>query len=261
MNLALPLPADVLRYAALLARISGFLFLAPVIGAQVVPMRWRVLLAAAATVVLAPVLPADWRTPPVAGTIGFPYLAVLVGSELLLGLMVSLFVHILFETFSFAGTVVGIHMAFEFAQQVDPSLEGQSSVMSVFMTQMLTLVFVSLGGVELLLQLAVLSVRRLPPGMAAATTLGLPSLVAAIAQMFAAGFQIALPIFCVTLLINVSLGMMTRFGEEFEVLMLAFPVRIAVGFFVMAAAIPVWVHVAGRLTHHAIGRLARLLHG
>jgi len=261
VNLDLPLPADVLRYAALLARISGFLFLAPVTGAQVVPMRWRLLLAAAVTLVLGPVLPAGWQLPPAGGTLGLPYLAVLLGSELMLGLMVSLFVHVLFEIFSFAGTVVGINMAFEFAQQVDPSLEQQSSVMSVFMTQMLTLVFVTMGGVELLVQLAALSVRRLPPGVSAPTTLGLPALVASIAQMFAVGFQIALPIFCVTLLVNVALGLMTRFGEEFEVLMLAFPVRIAVGFFVMAATIPVWVHLAGRLTHQMIGRIARLLQG
>jgi flagellar biosynthesis protein FliR len=63
----------------------------------------------------------------------------------------------------------------------------------------------------------------------------------------------------VGLLINVALGLMTRFGEEFEVLMLAFPIRIAVGFFVMAATIPVWVHLAGRLSHHMIGQIVRLL--
>lgn len=259
MNLDLPLPADVLRYATLLARITGFLFLAPVTGAQVVPMRWRLLLAVTITLVLGPVLPAGWQLPQAGGPLGLPYLAVLLGSELMLGIMVSLFVHILFETFAFAGTVVGIDMAFEFAQQIDPSLEQQSSVMSVFMTQMLTLVFVSLGGIELLVQLAALSVRRLPPGSSVPAALGLPTLVAAVARMFATGFQIALPIFCVSLLINVALGLMTRFGEEFEVLMLAFPIRIAVGFFVMAATIPVWVHLAGRLIFHTFGQIARTL--
>jgi flagellar biosynthetic protein FliR len=222
-------------------------------------MRWRLLLAAAITLVLGPVLPAGWQLPRAGGTLGLPYLALLLGSELMLGIMVSLFVHVMFEIFSFAGTVVGIDMAFEFAQQVDPTLEQQSSAMSVFMTQMFTLVFVSLGGIELLVQVAALSVRRLPPGTAATATVGLPPLIACVGQMFATGFQIALPIFCVALLVNVALGLMTRFGEEFEVLMLAFPVRIAVGFFVMAAAIPVWVHLAGRLVHHTFGQIARML--
>lgn len=259
MTLNLPLPADVLRYAALLARVSGFLVLAPVTGARVVPMRWRVLLCVAICVAMSSALPDHWRVPHDGSTIGLPYLAVLLGSELLLGIMASLFVHLLFEIFAFAGHVVGIDMSFEFAQQLDPTMEEQSSVMSVLMTQLLTVVFVSVGGIELLVQLAVFSVHNHPPGSATVGTIGMAPLIATAGETIAVGFQLALPIFCVSLLINVAMGLMTRFGEEFEVLMLAFPVRISVGFLVMLAVIPVWVHLAGRLTNQLFARLAHLL--
>jgi len=259
VNIAVPLPLDILRYAALLARIIGFLVLAPVTGSRLVPVRWRVLLAVATSVALAAALPAHWRVARPVGTVGLPFLAVLLGSELLVGIMVSLFVHILFEVFAFAGHVIGINMGFAFAQQVDPTLEQQRSIMSVFMTQMLTVVFITAGGIPLLLQLAVLSIRQLPPGTAAPARIGMEPLLAAVGQLFATGFQLALPIFCVTLLINVALGLMTRFGQDFEVLMLAFPVRIAVGFFVMTATVPVWVHLAARLTRRMFHQVGTLL--
>jgi flagellar biosynthetic protein FliR len=260
VNLQVPIPVDIIRYAALLARLSGFLVLAPVTGARVVPVRWRVLLCVAVAIAMGGVLPGNWQVPKATGTVGLPYLAVLLGGELLLGIMVSLFVHLMFEIFSFAGHVTGINMGFAFAQQVDPTLEQQNSMLSVLMTQLLTVLFVSTGGIQLLVQLAVLSIHRLPPGTAGASTVGLAPMVSLAGQVFALGFQLALPIFCVTLVINVALGLMTRFGQDFEVLMLAFPVRIAVGFFIIAGTIPVWVSLAGHLIDRILRRIGSLLY-
>jgi flagellar biosynthetic protein FliR len=259
VNLTVPIPVDIIRYAALLARLGGFLVLAPVTGARVVPVRWRVLLCVAVAVTMGSVLPGHWRIPQANGPIGLPYLAILIGGELLLGIMVSLFVHIMFEIFSFGGQVVGINMGFAFAQQIDPTLERQNSLLSVFMTQLLTIIFVSTGGIHLLVRLAVLSVYRFPPGAASPATIGVAPMVSLAGQIFAIGFQLALPIFCVTLVINVALGLMTRFGQDFEVLMLAFPVRIAVGFFIIAGTIPVWVGLASHLIDRVMHRVAELL--
>lgn len=258
MTLTLPLPLDVVLFTALLARITGFLILAPVVGSRVVPMRWRVLLCMAASVLLSSVLPADWTIVPAQGTVGVVYLVLLIGSEILLGIFVSVFVHVMFEMYAFAGHVVGFNMGFAFARQVDPTLDVQRPMISVFMAQLFTIVFVVSGGVELLLQLGALSVYMLPPGSFSPVAIGMKPLVDITAQIFLVGFQLALPVFCVTLFINIALGLMTRFGEEFQVLMLAFPIRIAVGFFIMLSTIPLWVHMAGQLVERVMTSLPSL---
>lgn len=259
MTLSLPLPLDIVGFTALFARVSGFFIVAPIVGSRVVPMRWRVLMCLAVSLLLASVLPEHWRLSQPDGAVGFVYLSVLIGSELLLGIMVSLFVHVMFEMYAFAGHVVGINMGFAFARQVDPTLDVQSSMVSVLMTQLFTIVFVALGGIDLLLRLAAFSVQRLPPGAFAPSAIGLAPMTRITGQIFAVGFQLALPVFCVTLFINIALGLMTRFGEEFQVLMLAFPIRIIVGFFIMSATIPLWVHMAGRLMNRIMRDLAQLL--
>jgi flagellar biosynthetic protein FliR len=259
VTLDIPLPVDIVGYAALVARIGGFLVIAPVVGSRAVPVRWRVLFSVMTALAVASALPAHWQTPRPDGPLGLPYLAALIGSEVLLGLVVSLLVHTMFEIFSFAGHVIGINMGFAFAQQIDPTLEIQSSMVSVFMTQMFTIVFVVSGGIDLLLQLAVLSVHRIPPGGFSLGQVGTGPLITAVGRIFATGFELALPIFCVTMFINVALALMTRFGEELQVLMLAFPVRIAVGFYIVFATVPLWVHLAGRLVRQAPIRLTDIM--
>jgi hypothetical protein len=53
-------------------------------------------------------------------------------------------------------------------------------------------------------------------------------------RIFSEGFRLSLPIFAVILTINIAMALITKFAQEFQVMMLSFPLRLAVGLFVDA---------------------------
>jgi flagellar biosynthetic protein FliR len=58
-------------------------------------------------------------------------------------------------------------------------------------------------------------------------------------DIFIHSFQLALPIIAIMFLINVCMGIISRFGEDFQVLMLSFPIRLGVGLTLLISLLPI----------------------
>ena len=99
-----------------LFRIASMLMVMPVIGTQLVPVRVRLYLALAICVVLAPTLPPM----PQVDSVSLQSM-LLVGEQVLIGVMFGFMLQLYFHLFTVAGQIIAVQMGLGFASMVDPS--------------------------------------------------------------------------------------------------------------------------------------------
>jgi flagellar biosynthetic protein FliR len=253
------LTLDVVGFMGVWGRTGGFLMALPPLAGEFIPFRLRLLLAVAVSVVLFPVVGSTFDVGSSPGRMNVLELVLVIGSEFILGAVVALLVRLFIEAFTLAGDMMGIHMGFAFAQQVDPTMNQNSSMMGQWMTWVFLVLFLALDGHLALLRVAKESFAALPPGalvLNAGTQAGILEISA---ELFVLGMTLSLPVLCMVLFVDAGMAMMTKFGPEFQVLILAFPIRIGLGLFVAAASLPVVIAVARRTTVRALSEVAGLL--
>lgn len=259
MNWETEITVQVIRFLAVFGRMAGFILLMPLFGAPPVPMRWRMLFALAVTVAILPAIPPDWGTELSATLVSLPSLVVAVAREALVGIVAAFVLHLLQETWVLAGEYVSQVTGLSFATQLDPRLEQESSLFgSLFGLVALLLMLVLDVHLEVI-RLGVASFASLPAGSFALDGSLREALGSLTGQMFSGALRLALPVFGVIALTQLVLAALARVCQEFEVMMLAFPLQIGLGFLVVAWALPAMVCCNRELTEGALSLLQGLL--
>jgi flagellar biosynthetic protein FliR len=212
------------------SRVAGFIAAIPVIVAAQTPVRIKVGLVFAISLVLFPIM-AD--AVPKMSFAPLPF-AMLIISELLLGLLLGLVSRLIFTAVEFGATVVGFQMGFAAANVFDPQSERQLALLSQFQNVFAILIFLAINGHHLFLQTAVMSYDFLPPGQLDLSGEAIPYLMQLTSHMFTIGVQFSAPVLAVLLLSGLILGSLARVFPQLNVFLLSFPINIGVGFIVIA---------------------------
>lgn len=138
-------------------RISAMMLAAPVFGARTTPIRIRIFLAVAISLVATPLLPPV----PAVDPISFAAAGILA-QQVLIGLAMGFIVQMVFQSLVVAGEAIANTMGLGFARMVDPANGVQVPVISQFFIVMATLLFVILNGHLLLIQLVIHSFEIIP---------------------------------------------------------------------------------------------------
>lgn len=216
-----------------MARVGAAFVAAPVFGAIGVPLPVRVALSGAVGVLVLGVHPV---TPPaqVFGLASF----MAVAAEALVGLAIGFVLQIAFSAPLVASELIGGSMGLGFAQAVDP-LNGRSSpALGQFFTIMLTLLFLSLDGHLVLVEMIVRSYDALPPGQAWMGPERLRAVAVFGGYAFAAGLLLALPVGFLLLCLNLVVGMISRSAPSLNLFAVGLPATLAVGVVAMAVMFP-----------------------
>jgi flagellar biosynthetic protein FliR len=218
-----------------LMRISGFFMAAPVIGAQVVPPRIRLLLALLFTLAIAPTL----RGLPTPDLLS-PLSAVLVAQQLLIGVGMAFFLQILMHAFVMSGQLIASTMGLGFASMNDPVNGVTVAVVSQFYLMLATLLFLSFNGHLVMIDVLAESFRTLPVGMDIGAG-RLHTLAGWGSWMFGAALLMALPAVTALLIINCSLGVITRAAPQLNIFAIGFPLMLLLGLLI------IWANLASVL--------------
>ena len=231
---------DVMSWMAMylwpLFRISALVSVAPIFGAQNVPVRVRVGLSLAITLVVAPVLPPMPEVDPVSST-GL----IIIVQQILIGLTMGFALRLVFAAFVLAGQLIGQTMGLGFASLVDPQNGVQVPVISQFYLILTTLIFLSLNGHLILIEVLAASFTTLPVGEHGVTTHGLWSVVSWGGQVFSGAVLVSLPAMAALLVVNVAFGVMTRAAPQLNIFSIGFPVMILLGVLIMMMTLPVLI--------------------
>lgn len=230
--------ADLSSWVALylwpLFRIAALISVAPIFGAQNVPMRIRVGLSLVITLVLAPALPPMSVVDPVSST-GF----IIIMQQILMGLTMGFTLRLVFAAFVLAGQLIGQTMGLGFASMVDPQNGVQVPVVSQFYLIIVTLLFLAMNGHLILIEVLAASFKSLPVGGAGITGQGLWSVVVFGGQVFSGAILISLPAMTALLVVNVAFGVMTRAAPQLNIFAIGFPVMIFLGLVIILLTLPV----------------------
>jgi flagellar biosynthetic protein FliR len=214
-------------------RILALVVSAPLFSHASVPLSLRVGLAIAVTAVVAPTLPAVEFVSPFSAT-G----AVLAIAQVAIGVAIGFVMQVVFATVTLAGDLIGLQMGLSFAGFIDPQRADETPIVGGFLSLALMLVFLGINGHLALVKALVDSFDALPVTVAAWRTLDFARIVASGATMFATGLSLALPVVGALLLVNFTLGMLTRTAPQLNLFAVGFPVTLFAGLLMLLVTMP-----------------------
>jgi flagellar biosynthetic protein FliR len=229
-----------LWFALVLARVGGLVAVAPIYGTAEVPLRIRAMLAIALALVLTPT---QWATQPACQ--GLAECALVVGSELVVGLVLGLGIVILFSGIELAGEMIAQASGLSLAEVFDPA-QGTVSAFSRLLGLVAMAIFMVVGGHRLVMSGLLETFRALPPGSGAAPAALAETMVALVAQSFSLGVRAAVPIVASLLIANLALGMIARTVPQLNTLAVGVGVNslLVLGALTMSLGAVAWIFQA-----------------
>jgi flagellar biosynthesis protein FliR len=157
-------------------------------------------------------------------------------SELLIGMLFAFGLFTLFGAFHFGGRILDVQMGFGVATLIDPATSNQAPLIGTFLNMLAVVVFVTAGGINLLLEGIAFSIEHFPIGQGF-VDINLSAIVAQFGSMFIYSVMVVAPAMVAILLLDVGLGVMARTMPQVNVFIVSLPLKIFLGLFMMMIAI------------------------
>ncbi len=214
-------------------RIGAMVMSAPITGSQTVPMRVRLFITLALTVVIAP------QIPPAPGFDPFsPMTLLLILQQILIGVAMGFALQLVFAAIVTGGQIVAYQMGLGFASMVDPQSGVTVPVVSQVYLLATSLLYLAFNGHLVLIEVVAESFRSMPVAPDGLTREGIWQLAGWGAELFAGAVLIALPTVAAILVVNIAFGVMTRAAPQLNIFAVGFPVTLTFGFVVMMFTFP-----------------------
>lgn len=226
--------------AALLVifRIGGLMIYGPVFGSSVIPARVKVYLSFILGLAAYPLL----ATEHFAGltlSLNLWTLGPVIALELLFGLVIGYLASLPLVGVQTGGLMMGQQMGLGFAQFYNPAVDDEADVVGQVLFFMGLAGFLVIGGHEAMMLAVLHSFAHVPPGGMLVDT----TIVTIASGMLLSAFEIALrvaaPLLAIIFLQSVALGFISKTVPQLNILSLGFPVRILVGFLIVAVGLVV----------------------
>ncbi|MDG2473935.1 MAG: flagellar biosynthetic protein FliR, partial [Paracoccaceae bacterium] len=201
-------------------RIGSFLLASPLFGAKFVILPVRILITVVLTIMVVSLNP---TLPSIELITSFHGIVIGI-TEIIIGVSAGLILTIFFSAAALAGEKIASSSGLAMATAVDPTSGSSSPVMSQILQLFLLAIFMSFDGHLAVVRTIISSYQLFPIGsMPSAETIGVAGIESA-GLMFSTAAVIMLPFAVVLLLINVSIGVITRSAPTLNIFSFAFPV-------------------------------------
>ncbi|MCW8996517.1 MAG: flagellar biosynthetic protein FliR [Psychromonas sp.] len=220
-------------------RIAAMLMVMVVVGSRTTPTRIRLFYALAITLAVLPIIP-----PAPANIELFSFAsAVVILQQLLIGIAIGTISVFVVQTFVIAGQVIAMQTSLGFASMADPANGQSSPVVGQFYVLLVTLLFLTLDGHLLMIEMIVKSFDTLPVSMQGLLALDYRKIAGWFSLMFSAALAFSIASMVAMLLVNLSFGIMTKAAPQLNIFSLGFSVSMVFGLFVL------WLTLVNVPTH------------
>lgn len=231
-QLEIPL-RPLLVYLFVLARVGGIVTFAPFWSHRAATKTVRAALALVLALALAPAVAE--RVPDVP-QVSAALVLVLAG-ELLIGCALGFAGRLVFMGLEVAAHVIGAQMGLSLAGTIDPSTNAQTQALGTAAQMLGLVVLLGMDGHHWFLAAAVRSYGSTAPA-APHVSAALAELVVRLsADALAVGVALAAPAIVVLLAVELALALAGRAAPQIQVMVLGFPIKIAVGLWLIGACV------------------------
>ncbi len=215
-------------------RIAAMVMAAPIFSANYINTRLRLLIALLITMVVVPTI----NTPmPQVSAVSAEGL-LLITQQILIGISLGFMLQLLFNAFIIAGQVIAMQMGLGFASLVDPQNGQTVPVISQFYLIFVSLIFVSINGHLVLIQVLAESFFTMPVGSGGLPIESFRDIALLGSWMYAAAILIALPAIGSLTMVNLGFGILSRAAPQISPFSIGFPMSIILGFVIMLFTLP-----------------------
>lgn len=204
-------------------RIGAFLTMMPVFGGMRIPVQVRIGLTLLIATSAAPLMP----TMPEVNLLSFQGVMI-AAQEILIGGVMAFFLELLFAVFITLGQILSTQMGLGMAMMNDPVNGVSVAAISKFYEIYAILMFLTLGGHLIALDIVVRSFDVWPVGEMISQA-GLKTVVMQFSWMISAALLLSLPAVVAMLLVNIAFGVMNRAAPQLNVFALGFPMTMLLG--------------------------------
>jgi len=239
--------------AAIAMRVGAAMTFMPFFGSSAIPIRLKAVWTLAVTVLL---FPSIGVTLP---TLSLFTLAQVALSELMLGLLMGLCLQFVLEAVQIAGQVGGFQLSFSLVNVIDPQTNVDTPVLANMEQLVVLLLFLQMNVHHWILRAIQRSFETVPLGSISFSMEHVKQLFHAAGEMFVAGLQIAAPLLLATVVLDVTVGFMSKAAPQLPVLFLSIPLKSLLGYLVLGMAFGLWPGFFEKAFGHALQWSWRLL--
>lgn len=241
---------QLLLFAALFLRVTGFFVAMPVIGTPSVPVSLKVLFSLTFAVIMYPVVQ---KTALNFNAFSDMMLWIAL-KEVVVGLFLGFLVRMFFFAMTVVGEIVGVSSGVAAAQMFNPATGDHNTVFESFHSMMGTVIFLILGGHHLFIAGFAQSFDFLPVTSLGFNVMSVEAVVNMGQEIIATGFRLAAPVWVAVLVANLALGFLGRAVPQINIFVMSFHVTILLAFGVLFLMLPLFVgEMGGVIEQMAIG--------
>lgn len=220
---------DLEIYLLIVVRLMSFIFVCPFFGGTQTPNIVKIGYGLLLSVLLygaVPFYPPDYNT--VAGY------AVIVLKEAMVGLVIGLAVTLCEQIAAFAGTIVDMQIGLSMVSLFDASTNQNVTITGSLYSQYLTVALIITGMYQYILRALVDSFTLIPiNGAQLHADRMLQATLNYMKDYMVIGFRICLPIFIITFVTNVVLGVLAKVSPQMNMFSVGIQIKIIIGLFLM----------------------------
>lgn len=209
-------------------RVMAMLSAAPMIGESMVPVTVRVLLALALAVILMPISQSTALTINPFSLQG----VAAAGEQALLGFLLGLAFHLAQAVITVLGFLLASQLGLAMAVMNDPMNGSSSDVITALLSMLCMLVFFSVDGHLLFVNVLGASFKAWPVG-SGLLSLSIETIAYNVAWVFSAALLLALPVVFSTLVVQMGMGLLNRVAPSLNLFSLGFALVTLFGLFML----------------------------
>ena len=231
------LTVENLEYLLLIiVRLSAFIFSAPIFSVNYIPVKVKILMSVFLGVLVYYMVPVNM--PQSAGMISF---AIVILQESIAGLMLGFISNACLYIVNFSGRIIDMEIGFAMANVIDPSTKMQASVTGAYYTQFVSILLLVSNMHYYIIKAIIDSFKYIPVGEVFIHRNMYEIVQTFIVDYFIIGFRIVLPVFAITLIVNVVLGVLAKIAPQMNMFVVGMQLKVFVGLFsllIIAGMIP-----------------------
>lgn len=234
---------QVITFALILLRMTGFIFTAAFFSSQTVTHSLKILLSLTLSFLVFAFVKPKTSLDLSANSNLLIYWAV---QELLLGICMGFVTRFFFFIVTMAGSLISVTIGLSSAQLFNPAIGDHGNSFEQYYSVLATLIFLSFNGHHFLLSGLEQSYSLISLAGVHINAGSLSEIVYKAREMFEISIKLTAPVMMAGFVANVALAILGRAVPQINILVTSFPVLVLVGFFVIIITLP---HFVEDLSH------------